>query len=234
MKKLSVSIFALVFAFASAGYARDTTKAAPYFDPKSLDYKTLLGDPPAVDSPEVKKEIDFILERQAALTPAEVVRIKQEVALNMWLFENVLGKWYQKKNLPATVKLFARIDATEHPIVEVSKDFYHRPRPPKQDPRIHPVVDLPWNASYPSGHSTLGNLDAMVLAELAPDLKELILGRGRQIGEDRVDAGVHFPSDVVAGHKLAAEIFKRLMAEPEFQTDLNTAKAEFLAIRSQK
>jgi acid phosphatase (class A) len=232
-KKLSYPLLAFLFAFTLTVQAKDTTKALPYFDPASVDLKALLGDPPAEGSAETKKEIDFILQKQATRTPGEVARIKQEVGLSVWLFENVLGSWFTKKNLPATAALFSRVDATEHPLIDSGKSLWNRPRPPKQDPRVHPPIDLPWNASYPSGHSTVGNLDAMILVELAPDLKPLILARGQQIGEDRIAAGVHFPSDVAAGQKLASEIFKRLMANPEFQAALNNAKAEVLAARSQ-
>jgi acid phosphatase (class A) len=71
----------------------------------------------------------------------------------------------------------------------------------------------------------------LILAELAPDLKEAILARGLQIGDDRVIAGVHFPSDVDAGHALAHDIFAKLMASPAFQADLAKAKAEVAAAR---
>ncbi len=79
---------------------------------------------------------------------------------------------------------------------------------------MHPPIELPKNASYPSGHSTVGNLDAMILAELIPDQKDALLKRGQQIGDDRIVAGVHFPSDVEAGHKLAEDLFARLKANP--------------------
>ena len=40
---------------------------------------------------------------------------------------------------------------------------------------------------------------ATILVEIYPDQKEAILARGRQIGTDRSIAGMHWPSDVVAG-----------------------------------
>ena len=78
----------------------------------------------------------------------------------------------------------------------------------------------------------MGDLDGLILAELAPDLKDALLARGEQIGDDRVIAGVHFPSDVEAGHTLAHDLFTRFMATPEFQADLAKAKAEIAAERA--
>jgi acid phosphatase (class A) len=241
MNKFPFPLIALLFALTLTVRAKDTSDASmgpvgattsPYFDPATIDLKGLLPNPPANGSPATLKEIDLILQKQAARTPQEVARIRQEVHLNIWLFENVLGPWYTKKNLPVTTELFTCIDADENPIVESAKKFWDRSRPPLQDKRVHPPIDLPTNASYPSGHSTFSTLTALILAELAPDLKDAILARGRQIGDDRVIAGVHFPSDVEAGRTLARAIFTRLLADPAFQADLAKAKAEVAAARS--
>jgi len=239
MKTLPFPLLALLVVLTLAVQAKDssdssvsTVKAAPYFDPATIDLKALLPDPPANGSPTTLSEIDLILKKQAARTPEEVARIKREVHLNVYLFDTVLGPWFTAKNAPLTAKLFERVDATEHPVIDTAKKFWDRPRPPKQDPRVHPPIGLPKNASYPSGHSTVGDLDALILAELAPDLKDAIIARGLQIGDDRIIAGVHFPSDVAAGRTLAQALFTRLMANPDFQADLGAAKAEIAAKRA--
>lgn len=240
MKKFPFPLLALLFALTLTVQAADTsdasmgavTKAAPYFDPATIDLKALLPDPPANGSPTTLKEIDLILQKQAARTPEEVARIKREVHLDVYLFDTVLGPWFTEKNLPETAALFERVDATEHPVIDSAKKFWARPRPFLQDSRVHPPIDLPKNASYPSGHSTVGDLDALILAELAPDLKDALLARGQQIGDDRIIGGVHFPSDVEAGHMLAHDLFAKLMASPAFQADLAKAKAEIAEARS--
>jgi membrane-associated phospholipid phosphatase len=231
MKKLPYPLLAFLLVFTLAVQARDVSTTAPYFDPATVNLKALLPDPPAKGSLTTVKEIDLILHEQAARTPDEVARIKQEVNLNVYLFENVLGAWFTEKYLPLTAALFRQVDANVHPVVESAKKDWGRPRPPLQDKRIHPPIDLPKNTSYPSGHSTVGDLDALILAELAPDLKQTILARGLQIGDDRVIAGVHFPSDVDAGRTLARDLFARLMASPAFQADLAKAKEEVAAAR---
>jgi len=240
MKKLPYPLLAFLFALTLTVQAKDSanvtavpaTPTAPlYFDPATVDLKALLPDPPANGSPTTLKEIEIILEKQKTRTPEEVVRIRQEVHLNVYLFENVLGPWFTEKNLPRTAALFQRVDAVVHPVIVSAKKYWDRPRPFLQDKRVHPPIDLPKNAAYPSGHSTVGDLDALILAELAPDLKEAILARGLQIGDDRVIGGVHFPSDVDAGRTLARDLFAKLMASPAFQADLVQAKTEVASAR---
>jgi membrane-associated phospholipid phosphatase len=110
-----------------------------------------------------------------------------------------------------------------------AKVTWDRKRPFIADPSIKPCVDLEKTASYPSGHATRGMVWALVLAEIFPEHRDALLARGREFGEDRSLAGLHYPSDVVAGQKLGAEIAKRLLADPDFRAKLDKAKEEVLA-----
>ena len=81
-------------------------------------------------------------------------------------------------------------------------------------------------SSYPSGHSTRGWTVAMVLARVAPDRAELVLKRAEDYMESRLICGMHFPSDVEAGHDVAIAVVSHLDAAPEFQADLDRARKE--------
>ena len=52
-------------------------------------------------------------------------------------------------------------------------------------------------------------------------------------GESRNVCNVHWYSDVVQGRVMAAGTVARLHAEPAFRADLEAAKAELAAVRSQ-
>ena len=80
--------------------------------------------------------------------------------------------------------------------------------------------------NYPSGHSTRATLYAEVLAEVFPDQRQELLERGREIGWDRVIAGVHYPSDVSAGRVLGHELRRQMLANEALQERMNTVKAE--------
>jgi acid phosphatase (class A) len=114
-------------------------------------------------------------------------------------------------------------------IANPAKDFYGRKRPPLIDARVKPCVPLEATASYPSGHSTRATVWALVLSEIFPDQKDALIARSRQIGDDRVLGGVHYPSDVEAGRTLAAAIVKDMLADPDFQAQLEKVKAECVA-----
>ena len=86
----------------------------------------------------------------------------------------------------------------------MGKKKWKRLRPPLADERIHPCVPLETTFSYPSGHATIGAFWATILAEMFPADRDIILARGTQIGFDRLIAGMHWPSDVIAGAKAGA------------------------------
>ena len=149
-----------------------------------------------------------------------------------------LAAQIDKKTTPALVKLLDQaiddVDAT----AAAAKDHFHRPRPfqrlqlqrvcdksspPK--PEDHPTH----GTSYPSGHSTHGWTVAMILARVAPDRSEALMARAQEYEESRLVCGMHFPSDVEAGHEVAVAVVAHLDASSEFQADLNKARKEHTA-----
>ena len=87
------------------------------------------------------------------------------------------------------------------------------------------------NSSYPSGHSALGWYTALSFAEMWPELQDTILRRGFQFGENRVIAGAHYQSDVIAGYLCAAAAFARSHINPELQKDIAAARAEYAKMK---
>lgn len=226
MKRLSFPLIALVLAVVGVLEAKHVKEAPAYFDPATVDFKTLLPAPP--DGPATQKEIESMLQMQAVRTPEEVARIQRAADhLDVYLFDTVLGPKFNAKDMPQVDAFFTRVSDNDRPVVDQAKDYWKRPRPYVQDKRIQPACKLPGNASYPSGHSAFATVDALILAELVPRLKEQILARGRQIGDDRVIGGVHFPSDITAGRTLGEALFAKLMASPAFRVELQNAKLVF-------
>src|SRR5208283_3499611 len=88
--------------------------------------------------------------------------------------------------------------------------------------------------AYPSGHATRGILFARILAQIAPDSRVELMERGREIGWDRVIAGVHRPSDIVAGRTLGEAIANALLDSKGFQEELAAAKAEFEEVKHEQ
>ncbi len=222
---------ALALALA-AGTALAAEPRLHFIRPGDFNLGQILGSPPAPGSEKTRDEIGLVLERQATRTPADEARIDREGKWSPLLFDDVLGAWFTGQNLPVTISFLDAVGRDTMDVCEAAKKKWNRPRPPAEDQRVHPSVGLPTSSSYPSGHGAYGLVLATVLGELAPDLKEPLRRRGEQIGDDRVEGGVHFPSDVEAARTLGRAILTRLNANPEFRGNLEKAKAEFQAVRS--
>jgi acid phosphatase (class A) len=224
-----MGLAAFVAADAIDSAAAPATQPVNATTSSSIDFHALLGDPPAVDSPVQQVELAQILELQAGRTPADEKRCKDEVSVTVFGFSAQMGSWFTEKNLPITARLMNEAYAHSKVLSEAAKRIWDRKRPPFDDPRIKPCVAADTDGSYPSGHATRSMLWAHLLIAILPQQTEGLLARANQIGDDRVLAGVHFPSDVAAGKILGAEIAKELLADEEFQTKLAAARAECLA-----
>lgn len=114
------------------------------------------------------------------------------------------------------------------------KQFYERPRPfmvnhlPTLTPQDEDI--LKEDGSYPSGHTAVGWIWALILVDLFPFYSYEVLERGRQFGISRNICNVHWHSDVLAGRTCGAAVTSRLYECPEFLDDLHTAKRELAAM----
>jgi acid phosphatase (class A) len=225
--KSRLGLFALLLFAASAAIARD--EAPGYLDRASVDAVKLLPGPPSAASQEARQELDLMLTIQEKRTKQDVARCQSEAKLKLDAFQSVLGPWLTEKNLPRLGKLFAALETESKRFSDAAKREYHRPRPEREEPRIHVPIDDETTFAYPSGHATRGMLYALILAELAPDHRQALLDRGREIGWDRVVAGLHHPSDITAGRVLGQALAQSLLADPKFQTELADLKSELRA-----
>jgi acid phosphatase (class A) len=192
----------------------------------AIDVARLLPDPPTRGSDEAVAEMQQMLALQATRTPADVARTKNEAGLRIDLFANVLGPWFNAQNCPRTFNLLTKVGRTASHFSTVGKDHWNRPRPAMEFPALQPSIPTPDNPAYPSGHSTVAMAWAEVLADLIPDKRDALMERGREIGWDRVIAGVHYPSDVLDGRVLGHVVAVDILASPDYSALAPDARAE--------
>ena len=143
-----------------------------------------------------------------------------------------VGAQISPQTTPMTMALIARVGVDFVPPMTVAKNHYSRPRPfttdkgKACDPISDDGVGEKLGYSYPSGHSGIGWLWAMVLSDAAPSHAEAIRAFGQRTGDLRVACRVHWLSDVAYGRVLATAVYDRLAAEPQFQADVKRAAAE--------
>lgn len=201
-----------------------------YFSPGKIDVLALLPPPPPRDSGEQAADLGEV--RSVHLShPAEdeAAALFEDTNLTLVNFAPVIAVFSQPDRLPKTKSFFRQIFRDSAQSVSVGKNYWKRDRPFITDPSLLQGAPTP-GFSYPSGHSTIGTVYALVLAEMFPDKREAILAIGRNIGWHRVMLAKHYPTDVMAGRVLAQAIVRELNTNPDFQRDLEAAKAEIIAI----
>jgi acid phosphatase (class A) len=214
-------------------FAHARAEPQRFFRAGAVDPLRLLPAPAALETEEMKAELELVLRVQESRTPQEIERVRAEERFRLPAFQSVLGSWLNKENLPKLEALFERLEHEGRIYSSAAKKHFSRLRPFAADTRVKPLFTED-GGGYPSGHSMRGLLFASILVELAPDKKVELLARGRQIGWGRVIAGVHFPSDVAAGRTLGQTLAQELLANPMFRCEFAEIKEEFDVVRKRQ
>lgn len=98
-----------------------------------------------------------------------------------------------------------------------AKRIYKRPRPYIRNPLIVPCISKESSYAYPSGHTAYSRLIAHALGQIFPERAEAFLARADEIALSRIVGGVHHPSDIEAGKKLADALAEERLHSVEFQ-----------------
>jgi acid phosphatase (class A) len=199
-----------------------------YLTTTSLNLYRLLPPPPEAGSAQERAELDELLRLQATRTPAAVKRAYDDATVSIFRFADALGSppQFTRQQLPLTAQLFERIGRDESLFMNAAKDAFGRPRPFITEKRLAPIVDRPPSASYPSGHTTWAVACAIVLADMLPERRGQIFARADEYAHNREVGGVHYPSDVAAGHLAGTALATELFHSPRFVEDEDAAAAE--------
>ncbi|MGQ5798392.1 acid phosphatase [Serratia sp. IR-2025] len=226
MKSLQKSVLALCLFTTSAltaFHAQAAEEAQPFTTAQQVDLTHILPPPPANDSAQTQREV---LDMQQKRTPEMASQAMADAEENVWVYGNVMGPKFNAKALPAVSAFFDRIVATEAAVVDPAKDFWKRPRPHMLDSRIEPIVKRSSSGSWPSGHTTLGTLMGITLANMVPEKRAAIMTRAWQYGDNRVVAGIHYPSDIEMGRIAGSVISQQLSQQQDFQQQYRQARDE--------
>ena len=167
--------------------------------------------PPAAGTAEYDQDFIKLHELQDHRTPEQCAKADEQSSFTL---ENGFGPEtgvLTESEVKKSKILAARVLAKVGVAVFYFKKKFKRPRPYNEDSTLIPCIHKPRDLAYPSGHSTSGYALALALAKKFPAKKDIILQQGYQIGENRLIGGVHHPSDVEAGRKLAAQIVRGMI-----------------------
>jgi acid phosphatase (class A) len=214
----------------TAALCAQNGRKAIFVSPEQLNVASLLPNPPADGSPEAKAELAEVLRLQTSRNAAQVEHAKADDAEeDMFIFKDVMGSNFTAANLPRTALFSSHIHSDEGVIVNPAKEFFHKLRPFHFDAGVKPVCKTNANMAdygYPSGHATTGYLEALALMMIVPEKRDAILARADDYAHSRVVCGVHYASDTAAGKFVAYAMMSIMANHPQFQTELEAARAE--------
>ncbi len=224
MKRLTKLIIFAAFLLLISVYALEAKKT--YVAPADIDLTKLLPPPPPQDSTITEKEISEILDFQNNRTKQMADQAAADQDVSVFRFADILGPGFTRERLPFASVFFNNVLGNEINITDPAKGFWNRPRPYVFDKRVKPCLNMPVNASYPSGHSAAGNLIAIILANMIPEKSAAIYARGWEFAMNRVIGGVHYRSDAEAGRMAATAIAALMFNDRGFMADYEKSKAE--------
>ena len=190
-------------------------------DKKDAD-KIVLDDPPKNKGELHDREIKELKSFQELLENED---LRNKITLQDDSLMEPFKRYIRDNDLEVDSEELSKINKDLSTIVHKFKFFYNRPRP-------HQISDIEEfenvagkSPSYPSGHSTNSTVIAELLADAFPEHADNFIQLGRQIGLNRVISGLHFPTDHIAGLKLAEQIIpllidKKITKSDEFMTEL--------------
>lgn len=240
MKKAIFFLFAALLAnsaMAAAPSGKDVTSTPDRYystNDEALDSLAILPPPPSFDSILFLQD-RAMYEQGRLLRDTERGKLAVLDAISSKVAESLSEAFGYSINEQNSPELFALIEHLRGELGDMAtraaKQKYYRVRPyvlyetntcyPKDEERLRQ------NGSYPSGHSARGWAVALVLAEINPQRKEIIVKRGFEMGQSRVICGYHWQSDVDAGRLAGAAAVAALHANPAFMKQLQKAKDEF-------
>jgi acid phosphatase (class A) len=245
MRLITVSILVTSLAAAvpsqgqqPASAAASNAPAQPYLA-RTMAYPMILSDPPKAGSPIYAAD-DEVVEALQNADDARYASAQADATQLYPRFEATFGRPIGKDTSPALVHLLDRAIADVNAVAFPAKDHFGRPRPFQ---RLHlrrvcgldklpaPSPTASGGSSYPSGHSTWGWTTAMVLARVDPSRTAALMSRAAEYAESRLVCGVHYPSDIEAGHAVAAAVVAELDGNANFRADLERAREELAAQR---
>ena len=165
--------------------------------------------PPSNSSKVVFDEIQYLIGLQEFRDQWET-----DMRMHDTKVMKAFGKYVDKHNLEVDLDEIKRISDQADSIILSLKRFYNRPRPKVLANKLGlgfsffplKTAETP---SYPSGHATHGRLVAKLVADEVPfEHRRNIIRLGEDIGEGRMVAGAHYPSDTNFGHLLGDELYR--------------------------
>lgn len=231
-KSIFSSLLVILFSYmAQAGAGAPPPPVFVSATNMAIDIKSVLQAPPITSDFENQQELSLMKLLISKRTDADCARAG--VVATKYNLDNMFGPsvgMLSADQVAALNPLFdqIRVDVT-YVGYQAKNTFEIRQRPFVEDASITVCSNMKAepSPSYPSGHTITAWVYAEVLSDLDSAHAEQYRARAAQIANDRVLAGMHHPSDILAGVKVAKSLYSELKSTAAFQTAEEKAKSVF-------
>jgi len=165
--------------------------------PKNFSIECIPIEAPPTDN---IKEAEYLFEIKQLRTEERIREIISQNINPIPLFWDCAG--VSEIQYPEFASHFYNVLSDVEIVVLALKKKFSRQRPSVVLPAIDPVVPVPWHFSYPSGHATQSIVLAELLSGLRPEAAERLQKLAFRVGVNREVAGLHYPTDTIAGFTL--------------------------------
>ena len=208
----------------------------PYLE-DGLKAMLIVSPPPSKDTAAYKADMQAALKEYA---PSRIAQATQDTRINpeyySKIYGEILGLEISRERTPAIYSLIARSIADYGLSTYDAKNYYKRKRPFSEFGLLtcSPYAEdyLREDGSYPSGHTASGYGISLVMGLVAPEHKDALINRGKDYAHSRVVCKAHYPSDIVAGMKVADFVLKTQLENKQFIVDLKAAQAEWERLKN--
>lgn len=207
----------------AAAPADRVSSSGHYLKLEELDLRAVPAAP-ADGSAADAEDFRILYDWQARRTSAQCAAARAEMSHDYETFFGGLAL-FGSPTPPEVKEFFGNVAEDSVAAHRYLKDAYGRQRPFVRDPGIKPCLPRVAGLSYPSGHSAMSRLFALILSDLLPSRRSEFLAKADQSALFRVLGGVHHPSDTEAGKALAETLHRELKQRPGFRSDLKAVRS---------
>jgi acid phosphatase (class A) len=186
----------------------DKKELGELFDLSVLDEIDIMP-PPANDSRKTREEIEGMIDNIKNLSDeqkSQYINTDDDTSY-------YIKQYMSNEDLDWDSKDIEKITDSARHIGRHFKNKFMRPRPYQLAKELnmdmkHFETDTSDSPSYPSNHALQARVVAQYYASIYPEHRSQLMQAAELSGQGRVDAGIHYPSDKMAGYQLADKAMK--------------------------
>ena len=204
-------------------------KSSNYYLTAEQQQLTGFPPPPAAGSKTDLADLATLHEWEGKRTDEQCARANAEAHADYDLFFGDISPF--PRPLPAAAAgVFKRVKKETDGIAATIKGKFKRQRPFNRDTSLKPCLGKIGGLSYPSGHATISRIYALILSDLVPGHRAQFMARADEAALYRIIGGVHHPSDIEAGKRLADAIYEMYLKSAVFRADMKILRANLAGV----